>query len=90
MSPRPVTELLRGTGHFGAPMRLDSVRPQIAVVRALADQVEQLSHTGLADELRAQLVEELARLGCRLLEEAGSLASSVAPEDSGVYARHTP
>ena len=74
-------------GHVRAPVRLDAVRSQVAVVRARADQVEQLSREGQAEALCAQLVEELARLGCRLLEEAGSLTSSVGPEDSGVYSR---
>ncbi|HEY8088273.1 MAG TPA: hypothetical protein VIF09_10520 [Polyangiaceae bacterium] len=63
------------------------IRSQLAVVRTLTDQVERASW--LADDggLRAQLIEELARLGCRLLDEAGSLAASGDGEDSGVFAR---
>jgi hypothetical protein len=50
--------------------RLVSVRSQVAVVRALADQVEQLSRAADASGLGIQLAEEMARLGDRLLDAA--------------------
>jgi hypothetical protein len=63
-----------------AEVRLAHLRSQVAVVRALADQVEYLARPGYADGLRDQVIEEMARLGCRLLEAARSLASA-SPED---------
>jgi hypothetical protein len=57
------------------------------VVRALADRIEHLSRAGDADEIGDQLIEEMARLGCRLLEAAGSLAGATHLEDSGTFAR---
>lgn len=56
-----------------------AVRRQTAVVRALLDQVECLSPWSAIEGLRAQLVEELARLGCMLLEAAASLSSTTEP-----------
>jgi len=67
------------------------VRSQVAIVRALADQVERLPLHGDGQGVPAQLIEELARLGCLLLEHAGALAALQPPEDSGVFARaHSP
>jgi hypothetical protein len=63
-------------GPLAAELRLARLRSQAAVVRALADHVEHLSRAADADVLGAQLVEEVARLGCRLLEAAASLPGS--------------
>jgi hypothetical protein len=64
-----------------------NLRSQVAVVRALADQVEQLSLAADADGLGTQMVEEMARLGCRLLETAAALAETAPGEGSGVFRR---
>jgi hypothetical protein len=64
-------------------LRLARLRSQAAVVRAIADQVERLSR----EELGAQLIEEMARLGCHLLEAAASLVAPPQVEDSGVFPR---
>jgi hypothetical protein len=69
---------------------LGHLRSQLAVVRALTDQIELVSLLEDDGGLRDQLIEELARLGCRLLDEAGSLAVSAQGEDSGVFARGAP
>jgi hypothetical protein len=66
---------------------LGRLRSHAALIRALADEVEWLSRVGDAEGLSHQLIEEMARLGCRLLETAGTLAGSRPPEDSGVFAR---
>jgi hypothetical protein len=63
------------------------VRTQVAVIRTLADQVEALSRAGDTGAIADQLIEEMARLGCRLLEAAGALATPPPPEDSGVFTR---
>jgi hypothetical protein len=55
-----------------------AVRRQSAVVRALLDQLERVSPWSASDGLRAQLLEELARLGCVRLEAAASLSSGFA------------
>jgi hypothetical protein len=75
-------------GPLVAELRLARLRSQAAVVRALADHVEHLSRAGDADGIGDQIIEEMARLGCRLLEAAGALAAGVPPiEDSGIFAR---
>src|SRR5208282_2160505 len=65
---------------FAANPRLVSVRSQVAVVRALADQVEQLSRVADVDGLATQLVEEMARLGGRLLDAAHWATPPIAHE----------
>ncbi len=57
-----------------------AVRRQTAVVRMLLDQLESLSLVGEPGSLRAQLVEELGRLGCMVLEAAASVSETTAPE----------
>jgi hypothetical protein len=81
---------LAGPYDGGSPAlerRCQRIRSQVAVIRALADHAEGLSRTVDADAVADQLVEEMARLGCRLLEAAASLATPAPPEDSGVFAR---
>jgi hypothetical protein len=70
-----------------AELRLARLRSQVAVVRALADHVEYLARSGDVDGLGHQVIEEMARLGCRLLEVAGTVTGSPRPEDSGIFAR---
>src|ERR1700722_12557974 len=77
-------------GQLDAEMRVVRLRTQIAVVRTLADQIERLGSPRLVDGLHEQLVEEMARLGCRLFEEAAELTRSPEPEDSGVFHRISP
>jgi hypothetical protein len=48
-------------------LQLIRLRSQAAVVRALADQVEQLSRAADAEGLSLQLIEEMVRLGRGLL-----------------------
>lgn len=66
-------------------LRCLAVRQQAAVVRGLVDQVECLGPSRANCALRAQLVEELARLGCRILEAAAALSETTPPEpQSGI------
>jgi hypothetical protein len=74
-------------GLFAAAPQLVNLRSQVAVVRTLADQVEQLSRAADVDDLGTQMIEEMARLGCRLLEAAAALADASPVEDSGVFKR---
>jgi hypothetical protein len=64
-------------------LRCLAVREQAALVRALAAELECLAPWGATLSRRQQLVEELARLGCRLLEAAASLSEAVEPQ-SGI------
>jgi hypothetical protein len=73
-------------GQLTAELRLAELRKELAVVRALADQIDQLARPGDTEGLHGQLVEEMARLGCRLFEAAAALTKSY-PEDSGVFVR---
>ena len=68
-------------------LRLARVRTQVAVVRTLADQIELLVRPRYVDGLSEQLIEEMARLGCQLLETAAELTKEPAPEDTGVFRR---
>jgi hypothetical protein len=74
-------------GLFAAAPQLVNLRSQVAVVRTLADQVEQLSRAADFDGPGAQMVEEMARLGCRLIDAAAALADASQLEDSGVFKR---
>jgi hypothetical protein len=73
-------------GQLTAELRIAELRAQLAVVRTLADHIEHLARPGDTKGLGEQVVEEMARLGCRLFEAAAALAGSC-PEDSGVFAR---
>jgi hypothetical protein len=74
-------------GRLAAELRLDRLRSQAAIIRTLADHVEHLARPADADGLGEQLIEEMARLGCRLLEAAASLTESRRSDDGGVFAR---
>jgi len=63
-------------GRLVAEFRLARLRSQVAVIRSLADYVEALAQLGDAEGLGNQVTEEMARLGCRLLEAAGAMAES--------------
>ena len=47
-----------------AELRLARLRSQVAVVRTIADEVEVLARAHDTDGLRAELIEEMSRLGC--------------------------
>jgi hypothetical protein len=49
------------------------IRLQASVVRVLLDEVEAVDEPELGDAPREQFIEELARLGCRILETASAL-----------------
>jgi 2-keto-3-deoxy-6-phosphogluconate aldolase len=69
-------------------LRLVATKQQIAVVRTLADELERcLVHGGAATALQEQLVQELARLGCRSIETAAAMAEKPADlaEQSGIH-----
>jgi hypothetical protein len=70
----------RDDDRLWAELRLGRLRAQAAVVRALSDQVEHVARARDADALGAQLVEEIARLVCELLE-AGPLTTAPCLED---------
>jgi hypothetical protein len=78
-------------GRLTAELRLARLRSQVAIIRSLADHVEHLARPQDTDGLSGQLVEEMARLGCLLLETAGAL-TTVPPhlEDSGVFSIKLP
>ncbi|MGH7285218.1 MAG: hypothetical protein ACRELY_27160 [Polyangiaceae bacterium] len=58
-------------------------REQLALVRTLLDEVERALGTRAADDVEKQLVEELSRLGCQLLEASAALV----PESVSVNLR---
>jgi hypothetical protein len=72
---------------LGEELQLARLRSQVAVVRTIADEVEHLARPRDANGLKAQLAEEMARLGCRLLETAASLTEPARSEGSGIFAR---
>jgi hypothetical protein len=74
-----------------------AVREQVAVVRAFADELERLTSQGSVRGLCEQLVEELARLGCRILEAAATASrvehatpTGTRPMRQDSEATHTP
>jgi hypothetical protein len=61
------------------------IRTQTGVVRALLEEVDAIDRALETETaLDAQLVEELARLGCRILEAASTLAP---PEETGAVSQ---
>jgi hypothetical protein len=77
-----------GDGQLTAELRLARLRAQVAVVRTLTDHIEQLGRPGDAD-VSWQLIEEMARLGCRLLKAAAWMTRSPQSEDSGIFPRRS-
>jgi hypothetical protein len=61
---------------------VSGVRSQAAFVRALLDEVERLAPAGAEEVVRAQVVEEIARLGWRCIELAKVLTVDVPMERS--------
>jgi hypothetical protein len=76
-------------GQLADELWLARLRAQVAVVRTLTDRIEQLALSGDADGLTRQLIEEMARLGCRLLEAAARMTRLPRSEDSGVFTRRS-
>jgi hypothetical protein len=74
-------------GRLAAEVRLAGVRSQLAVVRALLDQIDHLTQAERADCLGEQLVEEVARLGSLLHEATKRAVVSPCPRDSGFFRR---
>jgi hypothetical protein len=68
---------------FATQPRVANLRSQVAVVRALADQVEHVTREVDVDGLAAQIVEELGRLGHRLLDTAAALDGGVTVKPAG-------
>jgi hypothetical protein len=67
-------------------LRVVATKRQIAVVRTLADELERcLVRAGAAPALQEQLVQELARLGCRSLEAAAEKPVNVAEQSATHY-----
>jgi hypothetical protein len=65
-----------------------AAKHQIAIVRTLTDELERcLMRRGAVSAIRAQIVHELARLGCRSLEIAAAMTDEPldVEEASGVH-----
>jgi hypothetical protein len=84
----PSIEALRSSDERLLSYELCSIatRRQIALVRSIADALEhcmsERQRPGKVIAMRAQLAEEVARLGCRALEAA---AAGCHADESGVY-----
>lgn len=67
-----------------AELRVNELRDQVAVARAMLDAVEELSASERSsrfeqDEETERTAEELARLGCKIVELAGAISRSRGP-----------
>jgi hypothetical protein len=60
-------------------LALFAVRQQVAIVRAFADELKRLTSREGTRGLCEQFVEELARLGCRILETAATASRTMEP-----------
>ncbi len=65
---------------MSTPPPLAPARTQAAVVRALVDQLECASNGEVEEWLRAQLIEELARLGCHIVELTVTMTAACPPD----------
>ena len=72
---------------LAADLGLVRVRSQVGAIRTLVDRADELAQPGATGELSEELIEEMARLGCRLLEAAASLAESRRTGESGAFSR---
>jgi len=63
----------RQTPMTEASTALETIRRQLTIVRALADEIERCLPEGI-ESSRDQLAEELARLGCQCLETGAAMA----------------
>jgi hypothetical protein len=70
---------------LAAELRLGRLRAQVAIVRAIADEVDRIVRPSDIDGLGEQIITEVARLGCQLLESAGAHTRTSVPEASGVF-----
>jgi hypothetical protein len=59
---------------------LSAVRSQVAVARALLDELERAASPADASAIGEQVTVELSRLGCRVLEAAAALAKATGTE----------
>lgn len=84
----PTIEALTGNDdeRLIAELKLSDVRERAAVLRELLEEVEGLVRTSEGEQVSldgqpraAFVVEELARLGCKIVELAGSLTRGNAP-----------
>ncbi len=67
----------RAAGEFLAQDGAVTMKTHAAIIRTLIDEVEHHVQRGKAAEgLRGQLIEELARLGARILETAAALSAT--------------
>jgi hypothetical protein len=57
-----------------APRELDAVRTQVAIARALLDELERVTSPSEIPATAEQTIEQLARLGCRIFDAAARLA----------------
>ena len=71
---------------LAAGLRLASLRSRRQEVQRLTELVARLVRAGDPDGVGEQLVEEMAWLGCHLLEAAATLCGQRA-DDSGVFVR---
>jgi hypothetical protein len=58
---------------LSAELRVARLRSQVAVIRTVADHIEHLARWSNVDGLREQAVEEMGRLGGRLIGAAAAL-----------------
>jgi hypothetical protein len=64
-------------GHMSVQHSMVAARTQVAVVRALVDELEQASADDNTEHwMRAQLIEELTRLGSRIMDLAASMTAT--------------
>ncbi len=70
-----------------AEVGLERLRAQVAVVRTLTEQIDRFARPENTDQLTEHIVEEMARLGCRLLEAAASMTRPPSAGESGVVVR---
>ena len=61
-------------------LKVHEVREHVAVARSLLDAVEEMSASGQASSpVQDEAAEELARLGCKIVELAGAISRSRGP-----------
>ena len=74
--------VLRTSDHDSSARRRARIRTQVAIARTLFDELERTVSWGNASPIDDQVIEELARTGCRILEAAAALAAEFDASES--------
>jgi hypothetical protein len=72
---------------ISAELGLARLREQVDYVRAITEHIDRFARPAEAENLTEQLIEEMARLGCRLCETTAFARLAKSDRQSGTFLR---